>query len=100
MKHKTDLPPYASYRRPHQSNMVKGSIGVRTALCVFLCAAAFFCKQYYPHGAEVMGQIVFGTENSVVHAAFADFTDAMTQGAPVASCFTELCNEIFTENKH
>ena len=76
-----------------------GGLLFRAALCLMLCAAAFCCKQYYPEGAEVMSQVIFGAEDSKTQMAFASFSDALSQGEPVAQTFSELCNEVFDREK-
>ena len=42
-----------------------------------------------------MSQVIFGAEDSKTQMAFASFSDALSQGEPVAQTFSELCNEMF-----
>lgn len=46
-----------------------------------------------------MSQVIFGTEDSKTQMAFANFSDALSQGEPVAQTFSELCNEVFDREK-
>ena len=97
-KHATRSVELALRGRP-PARRSSGGLLFLAVLCLMLCAAAFCCKQYYPEGAAVMGQVIFGAEDSQTQMAFASFSDAMSQGEPVAQTFSELCNEVFDWKK-
>ncbi len=86
---------YASrVRRPTQTHTQKpDGMTWRLAVCLILCAAAVFCRIYYPSGIEAVSQVVFGEQDNAIRAAFSGFAeDLKTDG--IAQAFSGLYDEL------
>jgi hypothetical protein len=52
-------------------------VGRRLAICLIACAAAIFCRFWYPEGKEALSEIVFGSPEADMVAAFGAAYDAL-----------------------
>ncbi len=88
-----DMDHRTTYRPRPRETAPRGTGGARLAVCLVLAAAAVAGRLYFPEGVARAADVVFGTEDGAVRAAFAGFTDDLaSRGA--AEAFSALYGKI------
>ena len=84
-----DMDHRTTYRPRPRENSPRGTGGVRLTACLLLAAAAVAGRLYFPEGVARAADVVFGTEDGAVRAAFAGFTDDLAERG-AAEAFSAL----------